>query len=45
MLNISAFLGTLPVMLYGLLGIFIVIGFIILCVKLLTIAFPVKKGK
>ena len=46
MLNIEAFIGTLPIMFYGLAGIFIVISVIVLCVKVLVFAFPVsEKGK
>lgn len=44
MLNIQVFLSTLPIMLYGLAGIFIVISVIVLCVKLLMLAFPAKKS-
>lgn len=45
MLNIEAFLATLPIMFYGLAGIFIVIAVIVLCVRLLMLAFPFKPGE
>lgn len=45
MINFEAFLSTLPIMLYGLAGIFIVIIVIMLCVNLLTFLFPAKKKK
>lgn len=43
MINISNFLATLPIMLYGLAGIFAVILVIMLCVKLLITIFPSHK--
>lgn len=41
-LNIENFLSTLPMMLYGMLGIFTVIMVVYLCIKLLGRFFPEK---
>lgn len=45
MIDVNAFLATLPIMLKGMAGIFIVIGIIVLCVMLLTKLFPEKKNE
>ena len=42
MINLEGFLATLPVMAYGMAGIFVVIGIIVLATKLLCKAFPPK---
>lgn len=42
-MNIDAFLQTLPIIFYGLGGIFAVIIVIILCVRLLTSLFPARR--
>lgn len=44
-MNIDAFLRSLPVLLYGMMGIFIVIGIIAVSIKLMGWIFPYKKDK
>ena len=44
MINVGAFLSTLPIMLKGLAAIFIVILVIIIIVNLLNILFPADKN-
>ncbi|WMJ21945.1 OadG-related small transporter subunit [Paludicola sp. MB14-C6] len=44
-MNIDVFLKSLPVMGYGMLGIFIVIGCIVVITSLLSKIFPEKKDK
>jgi hypothetical protein len=44
MINVDAFLNTLPMMLKGLAGIFIVILVVIIFVNLLNILFPADKN-
>ncbi len=41
-MNIQGFIESLPIMRYGMLGIFIVILVILLCMRLLTKLFPPK---
>lgn len=43
MFHVESFLQTLPIMLYGMGGIFVVIGVIALLVKLLQAIFPNKE--
>ena len=43
MFSVTAFLESLPIMLYGMGGIFIVIGIIILTIVALCKIFPAKK--
>ena len=42
-LNIENFLTTLPMMLYGMVGIFVVIAVIMLCIFIMSKIFPEKK--
>ena len=42
-ISIEKFLASLPIMGFGMLGIFIVIGVIMVCVAILTKIFPAKK--
>jgi hypothetical protein len=44
-MNIQGFLDSLPVLLYGMVGIFVVIGIIFVSIKLMGWIFPYKKGK
>ena len=44
MINFQGFLETLPILLYGMVGIFIVIMIVGLVIKLLCWLFPEKKG-
>ncbi len=44
-MNVQGFLNSLPVLLYGMIGIFIVIGIIAFSIKLISWAFPYKKDK
>ncbi|MBE7029826.1 MAG: hypothetical protein E7409_00200 [Ruminococcaceae bacterium] len=42
-MNINAFLASLPIMLYGMIGVFVVIAVIALVITLLLKIFPEKK--
>lgn len=44
-MSFDNFLASLPVLLYGMAGIFVVIGIIAFSIKLMGWAFPYKKGK
>lgn len=44
-INVQGFLDSLPVLLYGMIGIFVVIGIIAGSIKLMGWIFPYKKGK
>lgn len=42
-MNVQAFLNSLPIMLYGMGGIFIVTVLVFVCIKILTKLFPEKE--
>lgn len=44
-MNVQGFLDSLPILLYGMVGIFVVIGIIAVSIKLMAWIFPYKKGK
>ncbi len=43
-MNFQGFIDTLPILLYGMAGIFVVIAIIALSIKLMSWAFPQRKG-
>jgi hypothetical protein len=43
-MNIKGFVDTLPILLYGMAGIFVVIGIIAFTIKLMNWVFPQRKG-
>lgn len=43
-MNVQGFVGTLPILLYGMVGIFVVIGIIAFTIKLMNWVFPQRKG-
>jgi hypothetical protein len=44
-MNVKGFVDSLPILLYGMAGIFVVIGIIFVSIKLMGWIFPYKKGK
>jgi Na+-transporting methylmalonyl-CoA/oxaloacetate decarboxylase gamma subunit len=44
-INVKGFVDSLPILLYGMAGIFVVIGIIAVSIKLMSWVFPCKKGR